>query len=85
MFMAALCYIFIYIIKWFLKSPACFQSHTEYKNNFNWGMPTVEQIWWKTSFLHYYRISIFEIETSKSNMTISNNAVNTRYCIWAWN
>ncbi len=31
MFMADLCYIFIYIIKWFLKSPACFQSHTKYK------------------------------------------------------
>ncbi len=31
MFMGDLCYIFIYIIKWFLKSPACFQSHTKYK------------------------------------------------------
>ncbi len=31
MFMADLCYIFIYIIKWFLKSPACFRSHTKYK------------------------------------------------------
>ncbi len=45
MFMADLCYIFIYIIKWFLKSPACFQSHTKFKNYFNWSMPTVEQIW----------------------------------------
>ncbi len=47
MFMADLCYIFIYIIKWFLKSPACFRSHTKYKNNFNLSMSTVEQIWWK--------------------------------------
>ncbi len=47
MFKADLCYIFIYIIKWFLKSPACFRSHTKYENNFNWSMPTVEQIWWK--------------------------------------
>ncbi len=27
MLMADLCYICIYIIKWFLKSPACFRSH----------------------------------------------------------
>ncbi len=73
MFMADLCYIFIYIIKWFLKSPACFRSHTKYENNFNWSMPTVEQIWRKKSLLHYYRISIFLKEMSKSNMTISNN------------
>ncbi len=39
MFMADVCYIFIYIIKWFLKSPACFRSHTKYENNFNWSMP----------------------------------------------
>ncbi len=26
MFMADLCYIFIYIIKWLLKSPACFRT-----------------------------------------------------------
>ncbi len=38
MFMADLCYIFIYIIKWFLKLPACFRSHTKYENNFNWSM-----------------------------------------------
>ncbi len=44
MFMADLCYIFIYFIKWFLKSPASFQSHTKYENNFNWSMHTVEQI-----------------------------------------
>ncbi len=29
MFMADLYYIFIYIIKWFLKSPACFRSRTK--------------------------------------------------------
>ncbi len=85
MFMADLCYIFIYIIKWFLKSPACFRSHMKYKNNFNWSMPTVEQIWWKKSLLHYYRISIFENETTKSNMIVSNNLVNIKHCIWAWN
>ncbi len=73
MFMADLCYIFIYIIKWFLKSPACFRSHTKYENNFNWSMHTVEQIWWKKSLLHYYRIIIFFKEISKSNMTISIN------------
>ncbi len=44
MFMADLCYIFIYIIKWFLKSLACFRSQTKYENNFNWSMHTVEQI-----------------------------------------
>ncbi len=46
MFMEDLCYIFMYIIiiKWFLKSPACFQSHTKYENYFNWSMHTVEQI-----------------------------------------
>ncbi len=44
MFMADLCYIFIYFIKWFLKSPASFQSHTKYENYFNWSMHTVEQI-----------------------------------------
>ncbi len=63
MFMADLCYIFIYIIKWFLKSPACLRSHTKYENYFNWSMPTVEQI-----FLD------FEKETSKSNMTVSNSS-----------
>ncbi len=47
MFMADLCYIFIYIIKWFLKSPACFRIHTKYENYFNWSMHTVEQIWQK--------------------------------------
>ncbi len=61
MFMADLCYIFIYIIKWFLKSPACFRSHMKYENNFNWSMPTVEQIWGKKKkLLHYYRISFLK-------------------------
>ncbi len=50
MFMADLCYIFIDIIKWFLKSPACFRIHTEYENNFNWSMHTVEQIWQKNIY-----------------------------------
>ncbi len=59
MFMVDLCYIFIYIIKWFLKSPAYFRSHTKYENNFNWSMHSVEQIW---------------RQTSKSNMTVSNNS-----------
>ncbi len=85
MFMANLCYIFIYIIKWFLKLPACFRSHSKYENNFNWSMNKYEQIWRKTSLLHYYRINIFEKETSKSNMTISNNSVNISHDIWAWN
>ncbi len=44
MFMADLCYIFIYIIKWFLKSPAYLRSHTKYENYFSLSMPTVEQI-----------------------------------------
>ncbi len=69
MFMADLRYIFIYIIKWFLKSPVCFRSHTKYENNFNWNMHTVEQIWRKRYF------GIFEKETSKSNMTVSNNSI----------
>ncbi len=43
MFMADLCYIFIYIIKWFLKSPSCFRSHTKYEINFNCSMHTVEK------------------------------------------
>ncbi len=60
MFMADLCYIFIYIIKWFLKSPVCFRSHVMYENYFNWSMPIVSQIWLgKKSLLNYYRISIF--------------------------
>ncbi len=67
MFMADLCYIFIYIIKWFLKSPACFRCHTKYENNFNLSMP-VEQMWRKKYFW------IFEKETSKSNMTVLNNS-----------
>ncbi len=79
MFMADLCYIFIYIIKWFLKFLACFRSHTKYENNLN-CMPNVEQIWQK-SLLHYYRISIFEKEISKSNMTIWNNLVNIGHCM----
>ncbi len=31
MFMADLCYIFLNIIKWFLKSSVCFRSHTKYE------------------------------------------------------
>ncbi len=62
MYMADLCYIFIYIIKLFLKPPACFRSHTKYKNNFYWSMSTVEQIW--PSLRHFYRISIFDKESS---------------------
>ncbi len=71
MFMADLHYISFYIIKesiLFLKSPACFRSH-KYENNFNWSMHTVEQIWRKKYF------GIFEKETSKSNMTVSNNSI----------
>ncbi len=70
MFMADLCYIFIYIIKWFLKSLACFWTHTKYKNYFNWSMLSVEQIWWEKK--KYF--GIFEKETSKSNMTVSNTS-----------
>ncbi len=44
MFMADLHYIFIYIIKGFLKSLAWFQSLTKYENYLNWSMHTVEQI-----------------------------------------
>ncbi len=80
MFMADLCYIFIYIIKWFLKSAT--KKKSNYENNCNWSMPTVEQIWWKTPLLH--RISIFDKETSKSNMTVSNNSINIGIA-WAWN
>ncbi len=58
MFMADLCYIFIYIIKWFLKSPACFRIHTEYENNFNWSMHTVEQIWRKKIFWDFWKRNI---------------------------
>ncbi len=50
MFVADLCYILIYIFKWFLKSLVSFQSHTKYKNNSNWSMHTVEQIWKKKDF-----------------------------------
>ncbi len=57
MFMADVCYIFIYIIKWFLKSPACFRSHTKYENNRNWSM-IVEQIWRKKVFLDFWKINI---------------------------
>ncbi len=42
MFMADSCCIYIYIIKWFLKSPAYFRCHTKYENYFNLSMPTVE-------------------------------------------
>ncbi len=80
MFMADLSYIFIYIIKWFLKSPACFRSHTKYENYFNWSMHTVEQIWRKKYF------GILEKETSKSNMTVKNSAMykweTLRPCFW---
>ncbi len=68
MFMADLCYIFIYIIKWFLKSPSCFWSHTKCENKFEGSMP-VEQIWQKKSILGF-----FFKETYKSNMTVSNNS-----------
>ncbi len=61
MFMADLCYIFIYIIKSFLKSAVWFWSHRKYENNFNISMHIVEQITKK---------SIFEKETSKSNMIV---------------
>ncbi len=62
MFEADLCYIFIYI-KRFLKLPACFQSHTKNENNFNLSM-----------LLNKYVYLIFEKDTSKSNMTVSNNS-----------
>ncbi len=39
----------------------------------------------KKTQLHYYRISIFDKETSKSNMTASNNSVNIGHCIKAQN
>ncbi len=58
MFVADLCNIFIYIIKWFLKSLACFRSHTKYENNFNWSMHTVEQIWQKKVFLDFWKRNI---------------------------
>ncbi len=35
----------------------------------------------KISLLHYYWISIFEKETSKSNMTFLNNSVNIRIAL----
>ncbi len=44
MFMADLFYIFIHIIKWFLKSPAFFRSHTKYDLFIYSSMHTVEQI-----------------------------------------
>ncbi len=68
MFIADLCYIFIYIIEWFLKLPVFFRSHTKYENNCNWNMYTIEQIWRKKIFLFFLK------ETSKSNMTVSNNS-----------
>ncbi len=77
MFMAVLCYIFINIIKWYLKSPACFRSHTKYENYFNWRR--------KTSLLRYYRTSIFEKAASICNITVSNNSINIGHCICAWN
>ncbi len=85
MFMADLCYIFIYIIKWFLKSPACFWSHTKYKNYFNWSMPTVKQIWRNTSLLHYYRISIFLKKHLKAIWPSQITQSISGHCIWAWN
>ncbi len=48
MFMADFCYICIYIIKWFLKSPARFQSHTKYKKNYLIEVCLLLNIWRKT-------------------------------------
>ncbi len=68
--MADLCYICIYIIKWFLKSPACFRSHTKYEICFNWSMHTVEQLRRKKSIFWFLKkkLSIsgiaFEHETT---------------------
>ncbi len=40
---------------------ACmFSKPFEVRNNFNWSMNKYEQIWRKTSLLHYYRINILE-------------------------
>ncbi len=71
MFMADLCYIFIYIIKWFQKSPVCFWSCTKYENNCNWSMHTVEQIWTKKKHL--------------KAIWPSQITVNIGHCIWPWN
>ncbi len=74
MFMADLCYIFIYIIKWFLKSPVCFRNHTKYENNFNWNMPTV---------FHMMKKSIFRFLKKKHLKTIrpSQITVNIGHCM----
>ncbi len=74
MFMADLCYIFIYVIKWFLKSPVCFRNHTKYENNFNWNMPTV---------FHMMKKSIFRFLKKKHLKTIwpSQITVNIGHCM----
>ncbi len=66
MFMADLCYIFIYIIKLFLKSPLCFRSHTK--------TILIEVCIRLNKYDENRYFWIFEKETSKSNMTVSNNS-----------
>ncbi len=66
MFMADVCYIFIYIIKWFLKSPACFRSCTK--------TILIEVCILLNKYGENKYFFIFEKETSKSNMTVSNNS-----------
>ncbi len=72
MFMADLCYIFIYIIKWFLKSPACLRSHTK--------TILIEACLLLNKYDKKKYFGIFEKETSKSNMTVSNKSISGIAC-----
>ncbi len=76
MFMADLCYISIYIIKWFLKLPACFvfEAIRSTKTILIEVCLLLNKYDEKKSLLNCYRISIFKKETFKSNTTVLNNS-----------
>ncbi len=77
MFVADLCNIFIYIIKWFLKSLACFEAIRSTKTIL------IEECILLNKYDKKKYFGIFEKETSKSNM--SQIKVNVGHYIWACN
>ncbi len=69
MFVADLCHIFIYIIKWFLKSPALFLKPYE-----NTKTIVIEVCILLNKYNEKKYFGIFLKETSKSNTIVSNNS-----------
>ncbi len=79
MFMADLCYIFINIISSdYLNRLRVFEA--------TWSTKTIltEVCILLNKYDEKKYFCIFEKETSKSNMTVSNNSVNIGHCSWAW-